>query len=173
MEIYPEAVGAARRNTKARLKEAKASISWLEGSYREEFDRIINKTHFKKQPDAIKEVNEHIATKVKDYERIIKKCEYDLRFLESFRTGVPLPKAKNGVTDEQIERAKQYPIKDLIKVVRKQARCLWHDDKKPSMHVYDDNHAYCYVCPRRADAIDIQMAVGNMTFIEAVKYLAP
>jgi len=76
-----------------------------------------------------------------------------------------------SITDVDIECAKATPIRSLI-TVRKdgKAKCLWHDDKNPSMHVYPD-HVYCFSCARHGDAIDVTMAQQNISFIEAVKVL--
>ncbi len=79
-------------------------------------------------------------------------------------------KYKGDRTD--VEKARTYPIRDLIKVNRQhKAVCLFHTDKDPSMHVYKDNHAYCFVCNKRADAINIYMALNNCSFKEALKAL--
>jgi DNA primase len=70
------------------------------------------------------------------------------------------------------ERARSYPIRDLIKVNREnKALCPFHDDRTPSMHVYHDNHAFCFVCMKRADAIDIYMAINNVDFKTAIAAL--
>lgn len=74
--------------------------------------------------------------------------------------------------DTQIQIARATPI-DSIVVVNRQNNmvCLWHVDSSPSMHVYEDNHAYCFSCSKRADVIDVVREKLNMGFVEAVKYL--
>lgn len=74
-----------------------------------------------------------------------------------------------GVTDQDIARARELPIADMVKVRAHTTLCLWHDDSTPSMHVYPDNHAYCFVCAKRADAIDFWMQLKSLDFISAIK----
>jgi len=74
--------------------------------------------------------------------------------------------------DDEIENAKKVPIENIIDVNRlKKAICLWHNDSEPSLQVYDDNHAYCFACGKRADAIDVVREKYNLGFVDAVKYL--
>ena len=80
----------------------------------------------------------------------------------------PPKKSEVGVSNTDIENAKQFPINHLIEVKQKKAKCLWHDDKNPSLHVYRD-HVYCFVCNKKADAIDIYMTLNNCDFVTAVK----
>lgn len=74
-----------------------------------------------------------------------------------------------GITDQDIARARELPIADMVKVRAHTTLCLWHDDKTPSMHVYADNHAYCFVCNKRADAIDFWMELKSLDFMTAIK----
>lgn len=74
--------------------------------------------------------------------------------------------------DDYIARAKQVPIGSLIKVRGDgKAKCLFHNDKNPSMHVYPDNHIYCFSCGKRGDVIDIAMELQQLNFKDAVKWL--
>lgn len=85
----------------------------------------------------------------------------------------PVKKPKESkVGDDAVTRAKNVPIENLIEVNREhKALCLWHNEKHPSLHVYDDNHAFCFVCSKRADAIDIVREKHSLGFTEAVEYL--
>jgi predicted PolB exonuclease-like 3'-5' exonuclease len=78
-------------------------------------------------------------------------------------------KERTGIDDADIARARELPITDMVKVRAHTTLCLWHDDKTPSMHVYADNHAYCFVCNKRADAIDFWMEIKGLDFMQAVK----
>jgi len=79
-------------------------------------------------------------------------------------------KSEDGVTDKQVEIAKEYSIERLVKVRNHTTTCLWHNDKHPSMHVYKD-HAYCFVCEKRADAIDFMRELRRCDFVGAVRIL--
>lgn len=84
----------------------------------------------------------------------------------------PAPAKKRTDMTDEVEKAKAYPIRNLIKVSReKKAKCPFHNEKTASMHVYPDNHAFCFGCQKRADAIDIYMALNNCTFKEAMEKL--
>lgn len=71
--------------------------------------------------------------------------------------------------DDKVVKAKRVPIRSLVKVDQhKKTVCLWHEDKNPSMHVFDDNHAYCFVCDTYADAIAFYMKLSGKDFLESV-----
>lgn len=73
----------------------------------------------------------------------------------------------------ELERAKAYPIENIIKVVRRQAICPFHSEKTGSLYVYPDNHAYCFgKCRKPFDAINIAMQVWGVDFKEALNRLS-
>lgn len=82
-------------------------------------------------------------------------------------------------SDDRLVRAKEYPIKDLIKLNRDGfAACVYHSEKSASMRVYKDNHAFSYCCNRRSDAIDIYCVLNGLDvkrsddFKQAVTFLS-
>jgi hypothetical protein len=77
---------------------------------------------------------------------------------------------KSEITDEMIDRAKEYPIEQLIEVKRNLALCINHSERKPSMNC-KNNFAYCHSCGWSGDTISIKMKLTDCTFIEAVKSL--
>lgn len=75
---------------------------------------------------------------------------------------------------ERVERAKEYPISDIIEVRHHKAICPFHYEKTPSLHVYNNNTAFCFgQCDAAFDAIDIYRKIHNCSFPEALKALAP
>lgn len=74
------------------------------------------------------------------------------------------------ITDLMIERARAYPIDNLVEVKRGKALCPFHDDHKPSLSV-KNNLFHCFVCEVSGDTIRFIMQVNDLNFIEAVKYL--
>jgi len=84
------------------------------------------------------------------------------------------PVKMEGITDEMIARAKEYPIRDLLgDPVMNKYCCLWHNDKKPSMHYYEGtNTVHCFSCGKSGDSVDVYMELNNSNFIEAVKALS-
>lgn len=51
--------------------------------------------------------------------------------------------------------------------------CPFHSEKTPSCTVYPDSqHFYCYGCGAGGDVITFAMKIENLSYIEAVKFLA-
>ena len=51
------------------------------------------------------------------------------------------------------------------------ACCPYHDDRHPSMKLYDD-HFYCFACGAHGDVIDLMAKLLGLNFTEAVHRLA-
>ena len=106
-----------------------------------------------------------------DYDEL-KKLSSKLAYVESLLH--PSPSGDpTTITLEMISRAKQVPISSLIEVNRaNKALCLFHQDRTPSLHVYPDNHYYCFVCNASGGSITLYRALNpNATFREAVHAL--
>lgn len=51
--------------------------------------------------------------------------------------------------------------------------CPFHSEKTPSMVIYDDNQSfYCFGCGAGGDVISFIMRIENLSYIEAVRFLA-
>lgn len=51
-------------------------------------------------------------------------------------------------------------------------RCPFHNDKNPSMHIYDGTRGYwCFVCNEGGDVIDFTRRYFNLSFMDACKKL--
>lgn len=106
--------------------------------------------------------------RIVDDSKVIKDAGFELKRLNpNWR-----PK-KNGLTDEMIERAREYPIKALLPnpVKHNMTLCCFHDDRHPSMHINNSNYAYCFSCNKGWNPIDFVMAIRGYDFKESVKYL--
>lgn len=81
---------------------------------------------------------------------------------------------KNEVTPEMIERAKEYPVENLVDIPKNRAICcLWHDEKTPSLHLSRNNKLRCYgSCGKSFDSIDTYRQLHGATFHEAVRALS-
>ena len=81
-------------------------------------------------------------------------------------------KSNNGITDEMIQRAKQYPISELLTtpIRGNVTNCIAHEDKNPSMNI-KNNWAFCYACGFRGDSISVFMRLNSVDFKTAVKNL--
>ena len=82
-------------------------------------------------------------------------------------------KEKPGqITQSDIMKAKEYPIENLIKINRSGfACCPFHNEKMPSLKVYNNNTWYCFGCHKGVDSIDFIMYSEGVDFISAVKIL--
>lgn len=79
---------------------------------------------------------------------------------------------KGRITDEDIERAKEFPIGELVEVNRRGfARCINHSpDNNPSMWC-KSNRVKCFSCQWSGSTIDVYMKLHDVDFIKAVKEL--
>lgn len=85
----------------------------------------------------------------------------------------PIIESRNGITDDDIQRAKDYPIEELVQFDR-MGKCLafCHEEKTPSMSWHRKrNRAHCFGCGRSFNAIDVLMVRDGLSFIDAVKRL--
>lgn len=77
----------------------------------------------------------------------------------------------DGITDEMIERAKEYAFESLVELGRnRMVSCPGHEDKHPSCYI-KNNYAYCFSCGRSWDTIEWVSDVEGLNFIEAVRRL--
>ena len=51
------------------------------------------------------------------------------------------------------------------------ANCLWHEDRTPSMKIYED-HFYCYGCGEHGDMIDLVGRLFSVSPFQAAQRLA-
>lgn len=118
-------------------------------------------------PKETKDVSEYLQTHTKkDFEELLRMSRTEPKPLPavSFRRVV-----KRDGTD--IERARLYPMEDLVKFTQKKAKCLWHDENTPSMHLFPNNKVYCFGCAKSGDVIDVFMLINNCSFKDAVDAL--
>lgn len=78
--------------------------------------------------------------------------------------------AKEGISPEAVERARTYPITNLVKSVRGMALCPFHNEKTPSMDIRK-NFYHCYGCGQTGDVIDFVRKLEGLTFPEAIRRL--
>ncbi len=80
--------------------------------------------------------------------------------------------SKNEITDTMIQKARNYPIKDLLSnpIKHNMTNCIAHNDNNPSMSV-KDNWARCFSCGFKGDVIDVYMRLNNTDFKTAVNNL--
>jgi len=72
-----------------------------------------------------------------------------------------------SLTPEQIERARNYPLKDLLETEKNITNCPFHDDKTASLNI-KNNFYFCHGCDAKGDTIKFLMQRDGSTFREAV-----
>lgn len=91
---------------------------------------------------------------------LIKKLKEEMNFKEIYR----------GITPDMIERAKQYPIEQLLEVKYGKALCINHQESHPSMNC-KNNYAFCHACGWKGSVIDVYMKLNNCSFQETIRRL--
>jgi hypothetical protein len=74
------------------------------------------------------------------------------------------------ITNDDIARAKDYPIEELFDGKTKAIKCPFHPDKNPSASI-KNNRFRCWACGAKHDSISAYMALNNKTFVDTVKEL--
>ena len=83
----------------------------------------------------------------------------------------PAEEKKEEITRWMIEKAKEFPMKDLIELNRSQmAICPFHKERHASLYCRN-NFYYCFACGEHGDTISFVQKTQGLTFKEAVKYL--
>jgi len=102
----------------------------------------------------------------------IMRLEKEIRW---FRLGLIVDSVnQNGLTEEQIQQARDFPVEDLIdtKKVNKMWCCPFHEERSPSFHIYKENSWHCFGCQAHGNnAIDFVMKKNKLEFVDAVKFL--
>ena len=74
--------------------------------------------------------------------------------------------------NNDLEKAKEYPMDEIIIFKHGYAKCLWHNDSYPSLHYYEKtNTAYCFSCGKSFDSIDAAQKVWGLSFHNAINKL--
>jgi len=78
---------------------------------------------------------------------------------------------KGELTDEDFDRAREYPIEQLVEM--KGGRCIafCHESDSYSMMLTRYNRLKCHVCDKSFNPIDVLVERDGYSFIEAVKEL--
>jgi hypothetical protein len=121
---------------------------------------------FKKLAGADELYHRLLLNRITEARRKVGRAQFDLKRLR------PQVRSNSGLTDDMIERAREYPIDSLLPgpVKHNKALCPFHDDKNPSMQV-SGNYAWCFACNRGWNPIDFVMELRGCDFKEAVTYL--
>ncbi len=97
--------------------------------------------------------------------------------LVRFKRFIPHGEDGMGVTEAQIQDAREVPILDLIDSPRRSGNmytvfCPLHEERTPSCKIYvKSNDFWCFGCNKGGDTIDLIMARDEVDFVTAVRQL--
>lgn len=112
------------------------------------------------------DIIDHRSTRLSLWQSV---CFHDA-FLESLQ--VQKKQGNNSQSSDELERAKAYPITDIMEFKQNKANCIWHNEKTPSMAYYPNtNSVYCFGCAKYGDAVAVYQQIHDCTFKEALKKL--
>lgn len=102
-------------------------------------------------------------------EELRKQFQSTLRLIELRKQ----PKRTDMINDDDIQKAKEYPIENIVpdEVKRGMTLCPLHNEKTPSFQIKKNNTYVCYGCGEHGDSIDLYMKLNNTDFLTAVKQL--
>jgi len=117
----------------------------------------------------MKEVDDCIIkNKTEGYLRTIKRIVSRQKHLQN------PTRPESRITDDQIQRAREVPIEELIdgrvfKAGNKvTAHCPFHQERTPSFFIFPDNRYKCFGCGEYGDSIAFVMKRDGMKFVDAV-----
>lgn len=106
------------------------------------------------------------------YPTDLKKRDRLQRELDKYDKPEAINYEKNEITEQDISKARAYPIDSLIEFKNLSAKCLWHNDTHPSLKYWrKENKAKCFSCGKSVDAIEVVRFLYNYSFVEAVRHL--
>lgn len=79
-----------------------------------------------------------------------------------------------GVSETDIQVAKEYPMSDLVNIDNRGfANCIFHSEDTPSMKYYPNSNTFhCFGCGVNADTIKVAQKLYGDNFINTVKRLS-
>ena len=161
LHIFPEAKSIAKRETKRHLAEAENIVKRYAEIKEEYTQEWLTKEKPRYHRAILEGIDEGYAKGLEKLTKEVNKYKFRLLFIDG--------KTKGTLN---IERAKKVPITSLIEVRKDgKARCVWHSERTPSMHVYKNNKAHCFGCGKRGDVVDVFQALNGVDFKTAVTSL--
>jgi hypothetical protein len=109
----------------------------------------------------LKERKTEELAKLKAYERLLD------------RESPMAKKVENGITDEMIQRARDFPFEELLPegLKRGRCRCPIHEGKNPMSFEVKDNKGRCHSCHWAGDTIQYIRDTEGLNFQDAVRRL--
>lgn len=162
IKIFPEAIPYLKR----KLKSLKRQEKYLQTGIRNDLTKLY-KNNF--NDDFSQTFGEELIgifkfEELEDLQKQIIKLSLLLN---------PPREVKGRITQEQIQRAKDYPFENLIRFNRAGfTKCFAHEEKTPSLHFQKEkNKLHCFGCGKNWDTISYLREVRGLSFKDAVKQL--
>jgi hypothetical protein len=122
--------------------------------------------------EVYRKINEsHIKALAKLLTKTKREIHYVVNVMEEIY-GEKKVSERQEVTEDMIERARHYPLENLIDIKRGMTNCISgsHVDKNASMDARN-NFCHCYACGWTGDTLTVYMKLNGVDFIAAVKAL--
>ena len=159
LSIFPEAVSYLEEDLIYQLNKYDRLVKEMES----QMDMVERLNLTQEQKEFHAQVREYfIEADIKNVERRIK--DIDRYLIKNVPT--------NKITNEDIERAKEYDWNNLIKLKRGFAKCPFHNEKTASFSINKKtNHGHCFGCGWTGDTIDFIQKLEGLNFLQAVNAL--
>lgn len=114
--------------------------------------------------------------KLTDVQETIMRLERDIRHI-NFALMTYDGIYEEGEYEVLFEKAKQLSMKHVYELVtgeqvkRSNVRCVFHNEKTPSMKIYEDSF-HCFGCGAHGDMIDFVQKKNNCSHREALEFLS-
>lgn len=173
LQIFPQAKSVFGKFIRLKLRIRRERLKIEYGMVDQETDRQLksNPVESRWRDDLIIERGE---TKKHQLNKQIAATNHQLALLGKIGQKPEEIKARGKkiiITEDMIEKAKAYPLEQLIEINRQGfTRCFGHNDKKPSAYGRK-NFLWCFVCNKGWDTIQILVERDGLTFRQAVLQL--
>ncbi len=167
MQIFPESKSVAKKYLEEEIVQCRKDLNTAE-EIEKECENVIYRKSSKENEEFWRGVAYIFFIKPHREGREEKIKRNGFHLLSLNRKDVPT----KGISQSDIERARQYPIDNFIDFKHKVASCIWHNERTGSLHYYKKtNTVYCFGCGKSADVIDVYMKIHGCNFLTAVKAL--
>lgn len=172
LETFPDAIPVIRENLKACRQKLQTEAPALERLYYDSYyglhsDKTLDEktrnfwAYLFKELFFVGPLNK-LRARIKEYERLLT--------IHRWQKNGGL---QNGISGQDIARAKSHPLSNFIKIERSGfAFCPFHEERTPSFKVWKNNRWWCFgECQAGGDSIDFIMKLRNISFRDAVNML--
>lgn len=107
-----------------------------------------------------------ISAEIEKIAKSIGRYTFEFSNIDKFRSD----SRTSGINQDMIDKARAFPIRDLIKAERDMVSCPLHQDRKPSASI-KTGILHCFSCGENLDSIGYVMQTEGLDFVSAVRRL--